>query len=497
MKRDTTTLKTYFETGKYPTEAQFIDLIDSFLNIEENNAVSSITDNGDGTYTFHLQTGSIILDVQSLPNDIPISAIAGLQVILDNIPNQYLRKDQNGVISGTLQMASNSAIKGNGVGSSNVAYFSFFETNGTTRQGYIGFGSGANSDLIISNDVASSFLRLGQAGGVNDLTYFQAGGTKTIWHSGNDGSGSGLDADTLRGVHWGNVNVPVTISAPATTNPSLFIRNNSVSSTDSSGEATLQFGYSNHISSKISSFKESTNVSGLKFYTEQGFNTIVERMYLAGNGNLEVGGNLTAINRMTIATSTTGTADLRIGNGRNGNGHSLLDLVGDTTYSGYGLRVQRSNGGANSVSNIDHRGTGALRIRVIEAGSIEFHTSNSVRLTIASGGAATFSSTVTATNFILSSDERLKTEIKPITELFSKVEWISFEAKESPRQKRYGVVAQELEKHHPEFVSTDSEGMKSVAYIDLLVAKMAEKDKQIKELQTRLDKLESLIEKLV
>ena len=38
-----------------------------------------------------------------------------------------------------------------------------------------------------------------------------------------------------------------------------------------------------------------------------------------------------------------------------------------------------------------------------------------------------------------------------------------------------------LEKKHPEFVRTDEEGLKSVAYIDLLIAKIA-------ELEARLEK---------
>ena len=50
-------------------------------------------------------------------------------------------------------------------------------------------------------------------------------------------------------------------------------------------------------------------------------------------------------------------------------------------------------------------------------------------------------------------------------------------------QSRYGVIAQELEEKHPEFVRTDDEGIKSVAYIDLLIAKIA-------ELEARLEKLE-------
>ena len=55
--------------------------------------------------------------------------------------------------------------------------------------------------------------------------------------------------------------------------------------------------------------------------------------------------------------------------------------------------------------------------------------------------------------------------------------------KSNKGQKRYGVIAQELEEVHPEFVRTDDEGMKSVAYVDLLIAKIA-------ELEARLEKLE-------
>ena len=95
--------------------------------------------------------------------------------------------------------------------------------------------------------------------------------------------------------------------------------------------------------------------------------------------------------------------------------------------------------------------------------------------------AATFSSTVTATNFILSSDKKLKDNIKKIDTKHIDVNWKNFELKSEPGVKRSGVIAQELEEKHPEFVRTNDQGMKSVAYIDLLIAKIA-------ELEARLEK---------
>ena len=96
-------------------------------------------------------------------------------------------------------------------------------------------------------------------------------------------------------------------------------------------------------------------------------------------------------------------------------------------------------------------------------------------------GATVFSNTVTATNFILSSDERKKTKIKDLARDNVNVNWKSFELKEDEGEYRTGVVAQELEEKHPEFVKTDDEGFKSVKYIDLLIAKIA-------ELEARLEK---------
>jgi len=93
----------------------------------------------------------------------------------------------------------------------------------------------------------------------------------------------------------------------------------------------------------------------------------------------------------------------------------------------------------------------------------------------------TMSGDLTATNFILSSDERKKTKIEDLSCDNIDVNWKSFEMKNNEGEYRVGVIAQELEIKHPEFVNTDTEGFKSVKYIDLLIAKIA-------ELEARLEK---------
>ena len=127
------------------------------------------------------------------------------------------------------------------------------------------------------------------------------------------------------------------------------------------------------------------------------------------------------------------------------------------------------------TTNTDATRTSKLVIQTTNSGT------HADRVTILGTGATTFVSTVTATNFILSSDETLKDNIKNIDNKHIGVDWKNFELKSEPGIKRYGVIAQELEEKHPEFVRTDKEGLKSVAYIDLLIAKIA-------ELEARLEK---------
>jgi len=91
--------------------------------------------------------------------------------------------------------------------------------------------------------------------------------------------------------------------------------------------------------------------------------------------------------------------------------------------------------------------------------------------------------TITASNFILSSDERLKENILEISPRRIDADWKSFNIKDSDQGYRVGVIAQELEVSHPEFVETDEEGFKSVKYIDLLISKIAELENRIQQLE--------------
>lgn len=86
--------------------------------------------------------------------------------------------------------------------------------------------------------------------------------------------------------------------------------------------------------------------------------------------------------------STTGTGDSYIQMGASGtdNRNCYIDLIGDGTYTDYGLRIIRENGGANSDSYISTRGTGGLIIRTQDAGPLKLRTTDTDRLVIAAAG---------------------------------------------------------------------------------------------------------------
>ena len=67
-------------------------------------------------------------------------------------------------------------------------------------------------------------------------------------------------------------------------------------------------------------------------------------------------------------------SNVEIGAGTTQNHYSYVDLIGDSTYTDYGLRIIRNNGGANTSAGIHHRGTGNLFIRTEEDAPIVFLT---------------------------------------------------------------------------------------------------------------------------
>jgi len=104
------------------------------------------------------------------------------------------------------------------------------------------------------------------------------------------------------------------------------------------------------------------------------------------------------------------------------------------------------------------------------------------------------------TDIILTSDERIKTNIESITNPLTKIEemrGIYFTLRADPSSiRKVGVIAQEMEKVLPEVVHTDSssEGMKAVSYGNItaiLIEGMKELSSTVKGLQAEINRLNS------
>lgn len=96
-----------------------------------------------------------------------------------------------------------------------------------------------------------------------------------------------------------------------------------------------------------------------------------------------------------------------------------------------------------------------------------------------------------------SSDVRLKTGIKPIEGALDKIlalEGVTYGWKDpnASKKRQIGLIAQDVEKQFPELVATDENGMKSVAYSNMvapLVEAVKEQQKEIEELRAEVRKL--------
>lgn len=141
-----------------------------------------------------------------------------------------------------------------------------------------------------------------------------------------------------------------------------------------------------------------------------------------------------------------------------GNGHASLELQpdasGKSSYiditagsgSDYGMRL-----GVGNITTM----SSAMKIRTVNTDAITIDTSQNT----------TFHGNIT-----VSSDKRLKSNIKPLEDSLSKlmnIRGVSY-VKKASNQPEIGVIAQEVEKQYPELIRNRDDGMKSVNYNGLI-----------------------------
>ena len=120
----------------------------------------------------------------------------------------------------------------------------------------------------------------------------------------------------------------------------------------------------------------------------------------AGEGDLQVNGSVGVggiapnptykldVNGASALRGTVWTSgqNIEVRGLATGNDFAYIDFRGDNTYTDYGLRLLRGNGGPNTWSELSHRGNGNLYIQTIDAAPLIFRTYSTDRMTVLSSG---------------------------------------------------------------------------------------------------------------
>ena len=120
--------------------------------------------------------------------------------------------------------------------------------------------------------------------------------------------------------------------------------------------------------------KLQTNTNGIQITNSLGIGG-------ATSNSLEAFGNV-----VQFGASNTSDQQLRVGRSGSGNRNAYIDLIGDNTYSTSGFRIIRTDAGANTQSQLIHRGTGDLVFNNFEAANMTFKTSNNTKARLTAAG---------------------------------------------------------------------------------------------------------------
>lgn len=291
----------------------------------------------------------------------------------------------------------------------------------------------------------------------------------TIWHSGNDGSGSGLDADTVDGLH---------IHTGRNNEANRLVR------TDASGY--IQAGY---INSSSGDEKNASNPSyvwgtnGSDSYLRTYSTGSLSVNYANSAGSAGSAGYTTKLRRRDDASDY----NVQTSWGTDKTGYwSLRGYSGDTYHAGVWVAWagDATNAGYSSTVGINYNNDSNSTYSML------WGSGNSVYGT---GGIYCNPSTdmLYADSFNATSDIRKKHNVKTIENALSKVEelrGVSFTMNDSGKN-MIGVVAQEILEVIPEVVDEGSDGTLTVAYgniVGVLIEAIKELNAKVEDLQNQL-----------
>jgi len=430
-------------------------------------------------------------------------------------------------------IGSGAAIQGNALGTGNAGFFSISNTSSSAAALMAasgGTGPAGWFEIPAASSAARALFARTFGSGPALETYTAGSGEAVYGHT----NGTGRAARFL-------INNATNSNAAlaATTNGTGRAGDFSVTNSSGTGQALYvsQAGNNNAIEAIISSVNGNAGSFGVS-NAASNFNALYG--YHQGSGAAIKGNNLgsgsggafeinNASNSSTALTATTsGTGEAVRGTSTSGNAVRGVSTSGYGVYasstSNYGLYSFSTNsvgirGESNNdtgiwgISNktagvgVDGYGPGASSIGVVgRGGSIGVRAYNTTSPNYSADLATTsyaayFNGPVYATGTITqNSDRRLKTDIQPLNTSLDKVlrlRGVSYVMKDDvARERKIGVIAQELEEEYPELIATSEAGIKSVAYANL-TAVLIEAVKGLKaendSLKARLERLEKAL----
>jgi len=252
--------------------------------------------------------------------------------LLDGVEgSSFLRSDANDTATGTITLAAANFAEQLEIKRSGGNYYSVIKYSNTAGElGKLGFTQ--DSDLIV---------RLGTSGTNN-----------TIWHSGNDGSGSGLDADTTDGYQ-----------------ASTGSNGNTLAARDSSGDLYMRYGISSYLNMTHSATTRSSDTvfySSTDNYLRKNNATGFKNSLGLGTASTPTFGGLTVdgtldieevVERIFDNTTTSGTLDVGITSA--GVFHLTTNQTANRTINFTSVNSTLSVGQSVTVSVLSTQGTTA------------------------------------------------------------------------------------------------------------------------------------------
>ena len=201
--------------------------------------------------------------------------------------SSFVRSDASDSMTGSTYTFDGSSDEKIKLSATNNPYIRFQE--GTTNKGYLQWHSTSNS-MYLRNSEDGSGIR------VKDSFEFTTDGSNfySVWHANNDGSGSGLDADTVDGIQGSNFlrsDTGDTASGAITFSGGTGAVNVSANSDIRLGNGSWSGETSCKIQHHSSNVYFQYNGSGQMIFRNSGG---TNRFYFDNSGNFTAGGNVTA-----------------------------------------------------------------------------------------------------------------------------------------------------------------------------------------------------------